>query len=174
MTELKIGDIIKFGEYHWLVLDVQEDKALIITEDVVEEREYHDENVDITWENCTLRKYLNGEFLGKFDVERVVPTNNKNRHNLWHINIGGEDTVDSVFLLSFDDAITYFNENIDRQAKFNGEHCCWWLRTQKNYESKAIFITWGGSTAGGECVDVPVGVRPALWLKLCGGNENVD
>jgi hypothetical protein len=31
---MKIGDIIPFGEYNWRVLDVQGDRALIITEDV--------------------------------------------------------------------------------------------------------------------------------------------
>jgi hypothetical protein len=50
MTKPKIGDIIPFGEYNWRVLDVQGDKALIITEDVVELRPYHEQYVEVTWE----------------------------------------------------------------------------------------------------------------------------
>jgi len=41
MIELKIGDVIPFGEYCWRVLDVQGDRALILAEDVVEKRTYN-------------------------------------------------------------------------------------------------------------------------------------
>jgi hypothetical protein len=79
-SEIKIGSLIPFGEYNWRVLDVQNgiagqcpDRALIITEDVVEQRAYHSSyNNDcktVTWETCDLREYLNGEFLDRFSDE---------------------------------------------------------------------------------------------------------
>jgi hypothetical protein len=62
---MQIGDILSFGSYKWRVLDIQNDTALIITEEIIEQRPYHDRYVDITWADCELRKYLNGEFYDK-------------------------------------------------------------------------------------------------------------
>jgi len=55
---MNIGDKILFGEYKWVVLEVQSDKALIITDEIAEQRDYHDKNTDITWKDCEIRKYL--------------------------------------------------------------------------------------------------------------------
>jgi O-methyltransferase involved in polyketide biosynthesis len=65
---MKAGNIIRFGDYDWQVLEVQEGKALIITTNNVEERHYGDSQ-NPAWEKCSLRKYLNDEFLKKFTPE---------------------------------------------------------------------------------------------------------
>ncbi|MDR0333687.1 MAG: DUF6273 domain-containing protein [Dysgonamonadaceae bacterium] len=68
-------DFIKFGNYDWQVLDVEDNKALLLCEEIIENRKYDDENVDTTWETCTLRKYLNNEFFDNFpesDKSRIV------------------------------------------------------------------------------------------------------
>jgi len=57
-----VGDIIPFGQWDWRVLAVENGKALLITQDVIELRSYHNEKVDVTWETCELRAYLNGAF----------------------------------------------------------------------------------------------------------------
>ncbi|MDR0474164.1 MAG: DUF6273 domain-containing protein, partial [Treponema sp.] len=62
----KINSIIRFGGYTWRVLDVQGGEALIITEEVIEQRKYNNVYKDVSWETCDLRKYLNGGFLRKF------------------------------------------------------------------------------------------------------------
>ncbi|MGG6312417.1 DUF6273 domain-containing protein [Paenibacillus macerans] len=59
-TYFKIDSILSFGGYNWRVLDTQSNAALIITEDIIEQRAYHDAYKDITWADCALRKYLNG------------------------------------------------------------------------------------------------------------------
>jgi transcriptional regulator with XRE-family HTH domain len=59
MTE---GNIIIFGKYQWRVLKTDGNSALIITERVIELRAFHEEFIEITWENCDLRKYLNKQF----------------------------------------------------------------------------------------------------------------
>jgi hypothetical protein len=111
---LGIGDVIKFGPYDWSVLDVQEGKALIITEKVVEDRAYHETETDITWSDCTLRQYLNGEFYDSFgasDKARIAATKNANRDNPWYGTRGGEDTTDKVFLLSLEEVVRYFGDS---------------------------------------------------------------
>lgn len=82
MEEIKIGSVLSFGDYNWRVLDIQNNTALIITEEIIDQRPYHDAYKDITWADCTLRKYLNGEFYEKFnadDKSRIITVINKNR-----------------------------------------------------------------------------------------------
>ena len=102
----KISSIIPFGPYEWRVLDVQDGKALIITENVIEERKYNEESKDVTWETCTLRKYLNGGFLRKLTGEqqrRIAETRVINENNPQYGTKGGNDTSDRIFLLSLEE-----------------------------------------------------------------------
>ncbi len=103
---MRVGDKIVFGRYEWRVLDIQMDVALIIIEDIVEKRPYHDVYKDITWADCQLRKYLNGAFYNKFnetDKSRIISVTNKNLDNPWYGTSGGADTQDSIFLLDIED-----------------------------------------------------------------------
>jgi hypothetical protein len=169
MCNIKIGDIIPFGEYDWRVLDVQKgiagqcpDKALIITENVVALRVYHlyhYESAKITWEKCDLREYLNEEFLDRFSNECKLLI------------------VSDVFLLCTEEAEKYFKDDVDRMAKDNnGEESWWWLRESvANFtRCEVAFIEIDGKIdeGGYNAVSDDVGgVRPALWVKL-GGNEH--
>ena len=114
MEDYKIGSIISFGDYNWRVLDIQNNAALVITEEIIEQRAYHDAYKDITWADCALRKYLNGEFYDKFNVtdkSRIIPVINKNPDNQWYGSKGGEDTQDSIFLLSLEEVCKYFGDS---------------------------------------------------------------
>ena len=114
MTELNTGDLIKFGKYDWRVLDVQNGKALFLSERVIEKRKYHGEFAGVTWETCDLRKFLNGEFLERFSApERAKIAEAKviNSDNPWFKTPGGNDTLDRVFLLSLDELVRYFGDS---------------------------------------------------------------
>jgi len=116
----RVGDVIPFGEWNWRVLDVQDGKALIITENLIEPRPYNVELTEVTWEKCTLREYLNGEFLQKFTAEeqrRIAETRVSNPYNLWYGTNGGNDTNDKVFLLSLEEVDKYFGDSGDYQNK---------------------------------------------------------
>ena len=41
MENIKIGSLLSFGSYNWRVLDIQNNTALIITEEIIEQRPYH-------------------------------------------------------------------------------------------------------------------------------------
>jgi len=107
---------IQFGGYTWRVLDVQDGKALLITEKIIEKRPYNVEYTAVTWETCTLRAYLNGEFYNKFsavDRARILETRNANPSNQWYGTNGGNATTDKVFLLSLDESVKYFGDSGD-------------------------------------------------------------
>ena len=40
---MKVGDKIQFGKFIWRVLEIQDGKALIITDKIIEQRSYHNE-----------------------------------------------------------------------------------------------------------------------------------
>lgn len=152
----RVGATVGFGGYKWRVLDIRDGKALLITEDITEQRAYHGTGTVITWEACDLRKYLNGEFYEKFgsnDKAKIVKTTNKNLNNQWYGTSGGNDTEDYVFLLSLDEAARYFGDssellrdkgdridnyisdgnNARRIASIDGEEHWWWLRSPGNH-----------------------------------------
>jgi len=60
---MNIGNIITFGNYQWKVLDIKEDKMLIIADQIIEQRDYHDRKGPVTWEQSEIRHYLNNRFL---------------------------------------------------------------------------------------------------------------
>jgi ankyrin repeat protein len=76
---ITIGATIAFGNYKWRILDVQGGRALILTEDIIEKRRYNEKDEFVTWKTCTLRKYLNGEFLQKFTSE-ATRSNHRNKN----------------------------------------------------------------------------------------------
>ena len=124
---------LPFGNYKWRVLDVQDDKALLIAEDVIEMRPYNAQDKVVTWETCDLRKYLNGEFLQKFTAEergKIAETPIRNADNLWYGEKGGNDTVDKIFLLSLEEVDRYFGNSGDYQNKM-----------RKEYDKKGKFVT---------------------------------
>lgn len=165
---MQVGDKIVFGQYEWRVLDMQSNTALIITENIIEQRAYHDAYKDITWADCSLRKYLNNEFFDKFaaaDKSRIIPVINKNSDNQWYGSNGGADTRDSIFLLSLEEVTCqYFGDSssklynpgknqrywFERKDENNSKrlarlqekdwHWWWWLRSPGRVNVKAVYI----------------------------------
>ncbi|WP_410495506.1 DUF6273 domain-containing protein [Cellulosilyticum sp. ST5] len=172
MEDIKMDSTLSFGGYNWRVLDIQDNVALLITEDIIEQRAYHDAYKEITWADCSLRKYLNGEFYDKFseaDKSRIMPVLNKNLDNQWYGSKGGVDTKDSIFLLSVEEVCKYFGDsrsklynrgknqrywferkdenNSKRIARFEGETwgSWWWLRSPGRVSVKAVYIHGDGN-----------------------------
>jgi hypothetical protein len=189
----KIGDVIDFAFDDWRVLDVQNGQALLLSEKIIEKRAYHPSFVDITWEKCELRSYLNGAFYNSLgqDKSRIAEQIIDNPNNPWFNTSGGNTTSDKIFLLSLDEVcgltgITYFGDsssnlknkstwgindgnNSKRIAKDNsGTACHWWLRSSgsKKHNAARVYTDGRVFVCGGSVDNTSVGVRPALWLNL--------
>lgn len=170
---MKAGEIITFGNYEWRVLDVQSDRVLLITEDMIGQHPYHNKAGNVTWKDCELRSYLNTEFYNTFsdvDRNRIITVINKNPNNEWYDSNGGEDSEDKVFLLSIEEvACKYFGDsstllynpgknqkywfqrkdenNSNRRSKFDGYGWWWWLRSPGRDNKRAVYI-WGDGNIG--------------------------
>ncbi len=132
---LEVGSYIQFGTYpqtaegtdstpiDWLVLDVQDGKALLLSQYGLDAKPYNAEWKNVTWETCTLRTWLNGGFLQKaFSGEEqsavlttTIENSDKQGYNNWFTN-GGNNTQDKIFLLSYAEANKYFS------VAFNGRN----------------------------------------------------
>ena len=181
---------VKLGGIDWRVLAVENNKALLFSEKILESQKYNETNMDITWEQCTLRKYLNNEFYNKLGAVKsaIAVTHNKNSNNQWYSTRGGNDTQDKIFLLSLEEVVKYFgdsgklknrpkSESWYINDKFNNsriayniskEACCWWLRSSGSDNRVAASVLNDGdvNVHGDFATRSFGGVRPALWLRL--------
>jgi hypothetical protein len=110
----QVGDKIKFGRYHWRVLDVQNSRVLVISDEILEKKTYNAQREDTTWEQCSLRAYLNDEFYHGFsssDQAQIAETTLANHDNPWYGTPGGQDTNDKIFLLSLEEIVQYFGDS---------------------------------------------------------------
>ena len=145
-----VGDEITFGRYPqnensevpspltWLILEINDDSALLLSEYVLEQYTYHDPREDITWEWSNVRSYLNGfdgthnkngidhTSKGFIDIAftsaerrqiKQVTNTNPDAPEGWNSTPGGNDTEDKVFLLSRDEALKYLPTNSARKAR---------------------------------------------------------
>ena len=188
--KIKIGDTISFGRFQWLVLDLKDDQALIISKGTFGEEYYHHSNIDISYAESSIREYLMSHvylFFNAEDRSRMIETTNENLNNQWYGTSGGEATIDKIFLLSISEVVRYFGDsgkldnrpedtwfisddyNEKRIALTDGEGVDWWLRSPGETANYACFVTPSGVIVmEGVEVNYPLkcGIRPALWLKL--------
>ncbi|SFP61895.1 hypothetical protein SAMN02910344_01882 [Ruminobacter amylophilus] len=201
VPELKKGDYFKFGSYYqensikktpieWLVLKKPGTKVLLISRYGLDCKQYHHEKGDITWENCDLRKWLNGEFLKNAftatEQKKIAVTKLMNDNNSKYGTFGGNSTEDRVFCLSTAEADSLFKDNESRKCVptpyalgngcwkssenlINGRGCCyWWLRSPGRYRLLVAGVSTDGSLLldGGGVCGGNIAVRPALWVNL--------
>ena len=97
----------------WMVLARDGDRVLVISRYILDCVRYDEEYRRVTWETCTLRAWLNGEFLDSaFDADEqlLIPTTHVTADPNPDFDVDpGEDTEDKLFLLSIPEAEVYFH-----------------------------------------------------------------
>lgn len=176
-----IGESVTFGSYEqdndigngsepmeWIVLDHQDGRTLLLSKYGLDGVWYNTDRVDVTWENCNLRRWLNTDFYNMaFDdteKELIVQVTNENPDGtfFWESvgrtvesSTGGNDTQDNVFLLSLYEAQEYLGltdeDNpdcvctatayADSQGAYSpGKDCWWWLRSPGSEICRAAVV----------------------------------
>lgn len=197
-----VGDYVCFGSYEqdndesngqedieWLVLNISSNRMLLISKYALDCQPYNERRVTVTWETCTLREWLNEQFLNdafSAGEQALIPTvtvsaddaNLDSRSNA----DPGKDTQDKVFLLSIPEAEAYFVFNEARKCQpsdyatagggatvAEGGKCWWWLRTPGATGKSAACVGYGGEIRDIVTVNVnseETAVRPAIWVDL--------
>ena len=188
------GDVIIFGNYEqdndttngkepitWLVLDVNKNhQALLVSKKILDSKPYNlkqqsnSSDPSTTWEECTIRSWLNGyeasynkvgndytsdNFIDTaFAAEEkanIVASYVPAHSNPNYSTATGNATTDKVFMLSSVEAENYFANNEARQAEATpyasnivctSEHCYseWWLRSPGSTSDKAEYVLKSG------------------------------
>ena len=191
----KVGDYVFFGAYEqdndtsngkedieWLVLEVKDGKVLLISRYALDRKPYNTRYTDITWETCSLREWLNNDFIDSaFSAKEqaMIPTVTVSADkNPEYDTYPGGATQDKVFLLSIAEANKYFRSDSARQCKptrYAGAYansdngsCWWWLRSPGGSQSSAAGVHTGGAVScyGNYVLTGGGAVRPALWINL--------
>lgn len=203
----KVGDIVYFGTYEqdndtsngkenieWRVLAKENSRVLVISDKALDCQPYNSSYTEeVTWENCSLRKWLNGTFLNKaFSTEEQAQIQNTTvsaDNNPQYSTNPGNATTDKVFLLSINEVEKYFNSDEARKcaptayAKAQGAStsdtfktpsgaatCWWWLRSPGDDQSSAAYVYFGGDVfeLGNYVFSGLNAVRPAMWITIDG------
>ena len=202
------GNYVTFGAYpqdtdgkdstpiEWLVLDYDKanNRALMISRYGLDTKPYNIDGVDITWEKCTLRAWLNGDFFSKaFSADEqsaIILTDVDNSYsqglNNWSAN-GGNNTQDRIFLLSCLEVNRYFKNKQNSSSKVKPTDYAikqgaatltsyrtadekgtgwWWLRSPGRYQNSAARVRDDGSFYSNSVTYSSGCVRPALWINL--------
>ena len=204
IKNIKVGDTYTFGAYEqdnstsngkeaieWTVLDKDGMSLLLISKQALDCQQYNTSYTDVTWESCSLRKWMNGTFLNKaFNAEEQAQIQNTtvsaDKNPEYNTNPGNA-TTDKVFLLSINEVEKYFNSDEARKcaptayAKAQGAYtsdsyktasgaatCWWWLRSPGYFQYYAAYVNYGGSVNfyGYNVNNDNDAVRPALWINL--------
>lgn len=203
LKNARVGEYITFGKYEqdndtsngaedieWLVLEIKNDKALVVSRYGLDSKSYHDAWVNVTWETSSLRKWLNSEFIDTAFSEKdkeLIPLSDVPAHGNPGYENGnavntppGKLTQDKVFLLSAREAYKYFDSNEERRCKateyaiskgcsnFSAKGNEWFTRTAGGSQQFVAMVNHVGAVApGGLNVEKDIAtVRPALWINL--------
>lgn len=177
-VKFTVGNYVTFGTYpqtkagndatpiEWLVLARDGDKALLISCYGLDAQPYNTSIIDVTWETCTLRKWLNGTFYNKAfssaEQAAILTTNVDNSksqcYSGWNTS-GGNNTQDKVFLLSYAEANKYFGVTHDTTSN-----------TKSRVAPTAYAIAQGGLTSySNKTVDRTAAGR--WWLRSPGVSQ---
>ena len=163
ISDSQVGDVVAFGRYTWYVTDKTDGICTLLCQGAVAEMPYNYSKTDITWENCSLRSWLNEDFYNcKFsDGERasIATTHNTFTGSDSSYDMDcGNDTDDKVYLFSYSESNTVSDDIRDCGVY-------WWLRSPGKDQSDAVFVLGRSANLMGSEVDNSFGVRPAIRIR---------
>ena len=164
-----VGSYVTLGTYpqtvegtdqtpiEWLVLDYDETnhKTLLLSRYGLENMPYNQKLAYITWEECTLRAWLNGEFLNKAfsasERKAILVTTVDNRsgqgYSEWYM-YGENYTKDCIFLLSYAEANRYLNLTYTNKNNTKSRVAPTAYASSKGFRADDSYKTEDGECAG--------------------------
>ncbi len=193
-----VGNYVTFGRYpqtgggndsteiEWLVVARDGTKALLISRHGLDVKPYNEKYVDITWEKCTLRTWLNETFLNKAftaqEQEGILLTDVDNDNSQGYSKRstnGGGNTQDRVFLLSYAEVNRYFDVTYDNSSNMKSRAAPTEYALKQGAWTSDRNRTADGAAAGWWWLRSPGGIqgggaRVYSNGSLSGGRVNTD
>ena len=194
----EIGNTVFFGHYEqdnhidngvepieWMILDKQGDDILLLSKYVIDCKSYNDEKGETNWQSCSIRAWLNGEFLSSAFTEdeanciikTTIPngTDEAPQKEKWNPATCG-DTDDSVFLLSYQEYWKYLrNQSSTKGTEYANKHGAkgvFWdsNATQQTRSSgknaKEVTRVFMDLDPLSSYATNKQGIRPAIWINV--------
>lgn len=179
----------------WIILDSDEDGALLLSKMALDSQPFNKvRTLEIYWDNCSLRKWLNDEFLNAaFTPEEqealyYVTVSNDVSQGYTEAAPGRDPTKDRVFLLSYREIFELYlpdadlrlcrmtdyaearggdiNEHYNKPTDEGWYPVLWWIRSPTHNAEYAAYVTFKDSVGSNFHNTAGVCVRPAIMIKL--------
>ena len=198
-SEIQIGDYVNFGSYEqdgrangkepieWLVLDVQDGNAFLLSRYGLSYRGYQDNYRKMTWETSIMRSWLNSDFyeesFSEGEQEYIIDSLVSADKNPDYDTDPGIDTLDKVFLLSVPEVLKYLPIQEERicdatvcasEEGAGARRTGWWLRTPGRSQVTASTVNSDGTVNTTGTVNSTSKntfnklIRPAIRVSLSG------
>ncbi len=163
IADSEVGDVVAFGRYTWYVTDKTDGICTLLCQGMAANKAYNDKRTDITWEKCSLRRWLNEDFYNsKFsegEKAAIVTTHNTFTEDDSPYEMDcGNDTDDKVYLFTYSESKTVSDDV--RECGID-----WWLRSPGKRQDRAVYILGRSANLMGCEADLSVGVRPAIRVR---------
>ncbi len=180
---LRAGDVVTFGSYRgrdvkWIVLSSEEGRAVLVSQyllpcDVVD-RMYNNVNRDVSWEDCSLRRWLNDVLCGELfnEQERSVLANDGNGDLVSLLSVeearsffGSFEGASSLAGLATSYEDSFYGGSAGSYAKVPS-FSAWWLRSTGSNPASAAYVDANGAVVeSGMAVNYTFGIRPMVVVE---------
>lgn len=172
----------------WDVLAEEGNRKLLLSRKAVAKRPYHDADEPVSWETCSLRAWLNGDFyraaFNDYEKQRILKIPVTADRNTYCNTDAGNSTDDHVFLLSLSEVNALLRRKLSAKRKCEADPadapdadndnkaaddtgCVWWLRSPGSEKNEAACVNGDGQISNfGLPANTPtIAVRPCIWVR---------
>ena len=172
----------------WDVLAEEENRKLLLSRKAVAKRPYHDADEPVSWETCSLRAWLNGDFyraaFNDYEKQHILKIPVTADRNTYCNTDAGNSTDDHVFLLSLPEVNALLRRKLSAKRKCEADPadapdadndnkaaddtgCVWWLRSPGSEKNEAACVNGDGqiSNFGLPATTPTIAVRPCIWVR---------
>ena len=172
----------------WDVLAEEGNRKLLLSRKAVAKRPYHDADEPVSWETCSLRAWLNGDFyraaFNDYEKQHILKIPVTADRNTYCNTDAGNSTDDHVFLLSLPEVNSLLRRKLSAKRKCEADPadapdadndnkaaddtgCVWWLRSPGSEKNEAACVNGDGqiSNFGLPATTPTIAVRPCIWVR---------
>lgn len=172
----------------WDVLAEEGNRKLLLSRKAVAKRPYHDADEPVSWETCSLRAWLNGDFyraaFNDYEKQHILKIPVTADRNTYCNTDAGNSTDDHVFLLSLPEVNALLRRKLSAKRKCEADPadapdadnnnkaaddtgCVWWLRSPGSEKNEAACVNGDGQISNfGLPANTPtIAVRPCIWVR---------